>query len=97
MASSPGGRDALRKLEAGERFDLLLTDVVMPEMSGTELAERAGALYPDLRILLMSGYVDRPGVDPVEDDAELLEKPFRAEDLLEKVREVLESAPRSAG
>ena len=96
VVTSPGGRDALRKLEAEEHFDLLLTDVVMPEMSGTELAGRAAALYPDLRILLMSGYVDRPGVGPVEDDAELLEKPFRAEDLLQKVREVLESEPRAA-
>ena len=96
VTTSPGGRDALRKLEAEEHFDLLLTDVVMPEMSGTELAGRAAALYPDLRILLMSGYVDRPGVGPVEDDAELLEKPFRAEDLLAKVREVLESEPRAA-
>jgi hypothetical protein len=41
----------------------------------------------------MSGYVDRPGVGPVEEDAVLLEKPFRAEDLLERVREVLESEP----
>jgi CheY-like chemotaxis protein len=96
VETSPGGRDALRKLEAGERFDMLLTDVVMPEMSGTELAGRAGALYPDLRILLMSGYVDRPGVGPVEDGAELLEKPFKAEDLLEKVRDVLEREPRPA-
>jgi signal transduction histidine kinase/CheY-like chemotaxis protein len=96
VTTAPGGRDALRRLETGERLDLLLTDVVMPEMSGTELAGRAAALYPELRILLMSGYVDRPGVGPVEDDAELLEKPFRAEDLLEKVREVLESEPRAA-
>ncbi len=91
VVTSPGGRDALRRLEGDSDFDLLLTDVVMPEMSGTELAGRAAALYPDLRILLMSGYVDRPGVGPVEDNAELLEKPFRAEDLLGKVREVLET------
>jgi DNA-binding NtrC family response regulator len=96
VETSPGGRDALRKLETDERFDMLLTDVVMPEMSGTELAGRAAALYPDLRILLMSGYVDRPGVGPVEDGAELLEKPFRADDLLGKVRDVLESEPRAA-
>ncbi|HEX6116004.1 MAG TPA: ATP-binding protein [Solirubrobacterales bacterium] len=96
VVTSPGGRDALRKLESEDHFDLLLTDVVMPEMSGTELAGRAAALYPDLRILLMSGYVDRPGVGPLQDDSELLEKPFRAEDLLEKVREVLESKPRVA-
>jgi PAS domain S-box-containing protein len=98
VLGSPGGKDALRQLETrrGE-IDLLLTDVVMPEMSGTELASRAGALYPELRILLMSGYVDRPGVGPLQDDAALLEKPFRAEDLLEKVRSVLESAPRTPG
>jgi len=96
VVTSPGGRDALRKLEAEDHFDLLLTDVVMPEMSGTELAGRAAALFPELRILLMSGYVDRPGVGPVEDDAELLEKPFRAEDLLERVRWVLESEPNAA-
>jgi PAS domain S-box-containing protein len=95
VIGSPGGKDALRQLEArrGE-IDLLLTDVVMPEMSGTELASRAGALYPDLRILMMSGYVDRPGVGPLQDGAALLEKPFRAEDLLEKVRSVLDAAPR---
>lgn len=94
VLASAGGRDALHKLETTEGIDLLLTDVVMPEMSGTELAGRAGALYPDLRILLMSGYVDRPGVGPVESGAQLLEKPFRAEDLLEKVRGVLRSKPR---
>ena len=96
VIGSPGGRDALRQLESRSGdVDLLLTDVVMPEMSGTELASRAGALYPDLNILLMSGYVDRPGVGPLQDGAELLEKPFRAEDLLEKVRSVLESESRA--
>jgi PAS domain S-box-containing protein len=96
VIGSPGGRDALRLLEARNgKIDLLLTDVVMPEMSGTELASRASALYPDLRILLMSGYVDRPGVGPLQHGAALLEKPFRAEDLLEKVRSILESDPRA--
>jgi CheY-like chemotaxis protein len=98
VLTSPGGRDALRQLEARKgEIDLLLTDVVMPEMSGTELAGRAGALYPELSILLMSGYVDRPGVGPLQDGAELLEKPFRAEDLLEKVRAVLESRTPGRG
>jgi PAS domain S-box-containing protein len=98
VVGSPSGKEALRQLEArGGDIDLLLTDVVMPEMSGTELASRAGALYPGLRILLMSGYVDRPGVGPLQDGAVLLEKPFRAEDLLEKVRLVLDADSRPRG
>jgi PAS domain S-box-containing protein len=98
VVGSPGGKDALRQLESRDgEIDLLLTDVVMPEMSGTELASRAGALYPDLHILLMSGYIDRPGVGPLQDGAMLLEKPFRAEDLLEKVRSVLEHESRTPG
>jgi PAS domain S-box-containing protein len=88
------GREALLLSEAhrGE-IHLLLTDVVMPKMSGRELTERIRPLRPDLRILFMSGYTDdailRHGV--LEDGIPFLQKPFTAEELARKVREVLDS------
>ena len=88
------GREALLLSEAhrGE-IHLLLTDVVMPKMSGRELTERIRPLRPDLRILYMSGYTDdailRHGV--LEDGIPFLQKPFTPEGLARKVREVLDS------
>ena len=88
------GREALLLSEAhrGE-IHLLLTDVVMPKMSGRELGERIRLQRPDLRILYMSGYTDdailRQGV--LEDGIPFLQKPFTAEGLARKVREVLDS------
>ena len=89
------GREALLLSEAhrGE-IHLLLTDVVMPKMSGRELGERIRLHRPDLRILYMSGYTDdsilRHGV--LLDGIPFLQKPFTAEVLARKVREVLDSA-----
>lgn len=74
-------------------LDLLLTDVVMPKMSGAELAERIKASQPNLATLYMSGYTDdfvaRQGV--VTDGVLLLEKPFSSEQLLAAVEAALES------
>ena len=89
------GREALLLSEAhrGE-IHLLLTDVVMPKMSGRELTERIRPLRPNLRILYMSGYTDdatlRDGV--LADGISFLQKPFTPEGLARKVREVLDSA-----
>ena len=73
--------------------DLLLTDVVMPEVSGSVLAERLGVIAPDMRILFMSGYSDeavhRHGV--LGASAAFLEKPFTERTLARKVREVLDA------
>jgi two-component system, cell cycle sensor histidine kinase and response regulator CckA len=76
-----------------ERFvHLLLTDVVMPEVSGSALAERLAAIAPDMRILFMSGYSDeavyRHG--EIGPGAAFLEKPFSERTLARKVREVLD-------
>jgi PAS domain S-box-containing protein len=73
---------------------LLLTDVVMPEISGQELAARVAAAAPDVRILFMSGYSDeavrRQGV--LDGTAAFIEKPFTERGLTTKVREVLDAA-----
>jgi nitrogen-specific signal transduction histidine kinase/ActR/RegA family two-component response regulator len=75
--------DAVAMLESSRSIDLLLTDVVMPEMSGPELAEQASRLSPGIRVLYMSGYPqdvwERGGLD---ESLPLLEKPFTAEELL---------------
>ena len=65
---------------------LLLTDAVMPQMSGRALAEEAGRIRPDLRVLLMSGYTEDAG----EPGAAFLRKPFTPGVLTRKVREVLD-------
>ena len=78
-------------------IDVLLTDVVMPEMSGPELAEELLALRPDLKVIYMSGYagehLDEEGVSA--EGASLLQKPFTAAALEEKIRQTLSSSVSS--
>jgi PAS domain S-box-containing protein len=86
------GADAVRVAHAHTgSIHLLLTDVVMPELSGRELAESLQAHRPGLRVLFMSGYTDdavvRHGV--LQAEVAFLQKPFRADDLARKVRDVL--------
>jgi PAS domain S-box-containing protein len=75
----------------GMKPDLLLTDVVMPGMSGKDLSERLRERHADLRVLFMSGYtdnvMDRYGMDAGGDS--LLQKPFNGRELLEAVQEAL--------
>ena len=79
----------------GRRVHLLLSDVVMPEVSGTELAKRLSAKNPQLKVLFMSGYVDDPVVRQGIEGHEVgfLQKPFAPLALARKVREVLNSSP----
>jgi two-component system cell cycle sensor histidine kinase/response regulator CckA len=74
--------------QVGRTLDLLVTDVVMPQMDGVTLASKIRAHNPDLRVLLISGYGDRP---VPEDDTRflLLEKPFTAAQLRARVEEAL--------
>jgi len=98
VLEAPGAVPALELArEHGGVIDLLVTDVVMPEVGGRELAERLQQLRPGLRVLFMSGYTDdavvRHGVQEAE--VAFLQKPFSIEALVTKVRQVLEE-PRRA-
>ena len=89
------GLQALQRYEAeGDRIDLVLSDVVMPRMSGRELVDRVRAIRPDTRVLYMSGYTEDAIVRHGVRDAStvLLGKPFAPADLLAKIREVLDRA-----
>ena len=86
--------EALRIAEEnGRKIDLLLTDLVMPELSGTALAERVRKLLPGIRVLFMSGYSDevvtRNGT--LTPGSAFLEKPFSGNELAAKVRETLDA------
>jgi two-component system, cell cycle sensor histidine kinase and response regulator CckA len=86
------GEEALRKLEEQpETTDLVLTDVVMPRMSGIELAERLGEARPELPVIFMSGYSDRPleGRGGLRGPMVLVEKPFSSQTLLRSVQRAL--------
>jgi two-component system cell cycle sensor histidine kinase/response regulator CckA len=88
--------DALRICVDDGPFDLLITDVVMPRMRGTELAERLTELQPTLRVLFTSGYpLDGVGT-AFSGDVPFLQKPFTMAELGEKVRDALEAEPPSA-
>jgi two-component system cell cycle sensor histidine kinase/response regulator CckA len=92
-------RNGADALELGRRFKgpihLLVTDVVMPKMSGRELAERLVTIHRETRILYMSGYTDgaigQQGV--LDPQTELLQKPFSFDELAQKVRKVIDAPP----
>ena len=92
-SDAPAAMIAAEKHEGG--IDLLLTDIVMPEISGLELAQRLRSVDPDMPVLFVSGYaqdeLNRRGMDHVDGGA-LLIKPFKYDDLVSRVRELLDTA-----
>ena len=90
--AASNGDEALRLLEehVGE-IDLLLTDVVMPGMSGPDLARAASIVKPSLRVLFTSGYTSEPDEAFDDPDVEFIGKPFSPQALVAKVRDVLDA------
>jgi PAS domain S-box-containing protein len=94
VLTAANGEEALKIAELqGSKLQLLLTDLVMPQMSGRELAEHLSTTLPNLKVLYMSGYTDDAIVRHGLLDASLsfIQKPFDAATAARKVREVLDS------
>ena len=81
------GRDALRLLTQNPQVDLLFSDVMMPGMNGFELARSARELYPDLKIILSSGYaMPALGAAGSIDEFDFVTKPYRLSEIVKKLR-----------
>ena len=93
MLEASRGDDALRvAAHYGGPIHLLLTDVVMPAMSGADLARELLRIRPDVRVLYASGYGESVIVSHgvLEPEVDLIQKPFTPERLLQKIRDVLD-------
>lgn len=94
VVEAANGREALDLLSAGESVDLMITDVVMPDIGGFELAGRVARQHPAVKVMFMSGYTQSDGgIDGqrlLEPGTHFLRKPFSTELLAQKVREILQ-------
>lgn len=92
VIEASGPSEALRMFEGGQKVSLLFTDVVMPQMSGRELADLARRRQPDLKVLYTTGYTRNAIVHNGVLDAgtSLLTKPFSIDELAVKVRRILD-------
>jgi CheY-like chemotaxis protein len=92
VVEASGPVQALRMIDEGQEVHLLFTDVVMPDMSGRQLADLAQAKRPKLKVLYTTGYTRNAIVHNGMLDAgtNLLTKPFSLEDLAVKVRKILD-------
>jgi CheY-like chemotaxis protein len=94
VLAAANGNEALRLARESRRhIDLLLTDVVMPQMSGPELAAQFTRLFPEVRVLFMSGYTENLAERSIllESEGNFLQKPFTSAILAHKVRDVLDA------
>ncbi len=94
ILDAENGEDALRVCGEYEgQIDLMITDVVMPKMGGREAAERLQHLYPQIKVIYMSGYTDNTIVHygVLAPELNFIQKPFTPKGLARKVRETLES------
>jgi PAS domain S-box-containing protein len=94
VTSAGGGPEALQLLESGRTFDLLLTDIVMPDMNGRKLADLARRQVPGIKVIYATGYTRNAVVHNgmLDPGTNLLQKPFSLDQLARKVRTVLDGS-----
>jgi CheY-like chemotaxis protein len=89
QVAHPSGEEALRLINGGERVDLLVTDHLIPRMTGTELIREVHATRPALPALTILGYSEREGIEP---DLLRLTKPFRQDELATSLERVMDGS-----
>jgi len=92
VITANNGEEALELIEEGTEFDLLISDVVMPQMDGPTLVRAARAKYPEIKVLFMSGYAEeqlRKSIDI--DRVSFLPKPFSVQQLGQAARDALQT------
>jgi len=94
VTEAAGGQAALDALEQDEGYELIVIDLAMPGLSGTETVARARRRWPGLRVLYMTGYAETGG-NPDADGETLLKKPFHLHELQSAVRHALERRPET--
>ena len=95
VLQAENGAEAIHVVQSNKGpIHLLLTDMVMPTVSGQEFGERIKSLDPKTRVIYMSGYAGNAITDHLTDGIDFLRKPFGPDDLARKVREVLDRPPR---
>ena len=86
------GRDAVEKFTVhADAITVVLLDVTMPMMSGTQALEKMRAMRPDVPVLFMSGYMHEGELSNLDAATDFLQKPFKLEELQEKLRKLLDS------
>jgi two-component system cell cycle sensor histidine kinase/response regulator CckA len=95
VLEAAGGEEALRIAgQHAQPIQLLLTDILMPDMNGYELAEKLQAARPGIKVLFMSGYTDKALFESTGrklDGSRMIRKPFTAYHLVQRIEEALDS------
>jgi PAS domain S-box-containing protein len=92
VIEAASGIEALEQLATSAAPDLILTDIVMPEISGPAFVRQATDRYPTMKFVFMSGYLDHRVVASLGREIDVLEKPFMPATLLERVRNTLDGS-----
>ncbi len=92
VTETGGGQDALDRLEQGESFDLILTDLVMPGIDGPQLAKIVAERWSRMKVVFISGYSEHAAIrhSRIAANARIVSKPFRKIDLARQIREALD-------
>ena len=94
VCNSANGKLALEQIESNKNsFDLIVTDLIMPELNGKEFVSKVNKIFPNVKVIYVSGYTDNHIVHNglLDEDVNFIHKPYSVTTLAAKVREVLDN------